>query len=217
MTMTLNNSVLDTRPSMVAQTYGLLSMGLILAVICSVAALGQVLSFWELVIGFVASIAFMIGAMVMKHSFGGLVCYFGFVSVMGYLMGPTISQYLEMPNGATIVMQALGATAVTTVGLSLYAFASGRSFNQLGGFLFAGLIAVVVASIANIFFASSLFSVVIAGVSALVFSGYILYDTGRILSGEVNSPVEGAISMFLNVINLFTSLLRLFGFASNSD
>jgi modulator of FtsH protease len=83
--------------------------------------------------------------------------------------------------------------------------------------LFVGLLIVIVAGIANIFIGSSIFGLVIAGVSALLFCGYILFDTSRILRGEIDSPIEGAISMFLNILNLFVSLLRIFGALSNDD
>lgn len=217
MAITLNRDMTGIRPGIVAQTYGLLSMGLILASVCAMASLGATFSFWGTIGAFVGCIALMFGAMMMKDSFIGLICYFGFISLMGYMTGPTINHYLEMPNGATIVMQALGTTAIATVGLSLYALVSGRSFNQLGGFLFVGLLIVIVAGIANMFIGSSVLNVVIAGVSALIFCGYILFDTSRILRGEIDSPIEGAISMFLNILNLFVDLLRIFGAISSDD
>lgn len=217
MAITLNGNMAVVRPGIVAQTYGLLSMGLILASLCAVASIGATFTFWGMIGAFIGSIVLMFIAMAKKDNIVGLVCYFGFISLMGYMMGPTISHYLEMPHGSTIVMQALGTTAVTTIGLSLYALVSGRSFNQLAGFLFVGLIVVIVAGIANMFIGSKIFDVVIAGVTALVFCGYILFDTSRILRGEVDSPIEGAISMFLNVLNLFVSLLRIFGYLSNDD
>lgn len=217
MTLALNKGFESTRSTLVGQTYGLLAMGLILATACAAAAMSTTFSFWGMIGAFVGSLALMFGAMAMKDSVIGLLCYFGFVSLMGYITGPTITHYMELPNGSTIVMQALGATTITTVGLSLYAFMSGRSFNQLGGFLFVGLLAVIIAGLVNIFIGSSMLDAVIAGVSAFVFCGYILFDTGRILNGEIDSPIEGAISMFLNVLNLFLSLLRIFGYLGSDD
>jgi modulator of FtsH protease len=120
MAITLNRDMSGIRPGIVAQTYGLLSMGLILASVCAVASLGATFSFWGMIGAFVGCIALMFGAMMMKDSIIGLLCYFGFISLMGYMTGPTINQYLEMQNGATIVMQALGTTAIATIGLSLY-------------------------------------------------------------------------------------------------
>ncbi len=216
MTTLIKNRIVS-ETSIVAQTYALLGLGLVLATFCAVASLTTVFSFWESIGMFVASLALMFGAMVFRENTLGLICYFGFISVMGYITGPAINHYLQMPNGSNIVMQALGATAVTTFALSAYAFISGRSFNQLGGFLFAGLIIVIFASLANIFIGSSIFDLVIASVSALIFSGYILFDTSKILSGEIDSPVHGAISLFLDVANLFLSLLRIFGYFGSDD
>ena len=78
-------------------------------------------------------------------------------------------------------------------------------------FLIAGLIIVIVAAIINIFVGSTLGQLAISSMSALVFSGFILYDTSRIVRGEETNYVSATISMYLNILNLFTSLLTILG------
>ena len=83
----------------------------------------------------------------------------------------------------------------------------------MGGFLFAGLIVVILASIAAMFIPAMQAGV--SAVAALLFSGFILYDTSRLVRGEETNYVMAAVSMYLNVLNLFLSVLQLLGFSSN--
>ena len=86
-------------------------------------------------------------------------------------------------------------------------------FSRMGGFLFAGLIVVILASIAAMFVPAMQAGV--SAVAALLFSGFILYDTSRLVRGEETNYVMAAVSMYLNVLNLFLSVLQLLGFSSN--
>ena len=135
----MNITQVVSRSSIVGQTYALMGVGLVLATITAGLGLHTQVSFLASLVTFIVAMVFMFVAMYQKESLIGLLCYFGFTGIMGYMTGPTIQHYLEFENGSMIVMQAIGATAVATAGLSLYAFISGKSFNQLGGFLFAGL------------------------------------------------------------------------------
>jgi modulator of FtsH protease len=88
---------------------------------------------------------------------------------------------------------------------------SGKSFSFLGSFLFTGLIIVVILSLVQIFWHPAFLQVIVAGMGALVFSGLILFDTARILSSseEEMTPVMAVVSLYLDVLNLFLSLLRI--------
>ena len=90
-----------------------------------------------------------------------------------------------------------------------YVHKTGKDFTRMGGFLFAGLIVVLLASIAAMFIPAMHAGV--SAVAALLFSGFILYDTSRLVRGEEDNYVMAAVSMYLNVLNLFLSLLQLLG------
>jgi modulator of FtsH protease len=77
--------------------------------------------------------------------------------------------------------------------------------------LFITLIVVVVASLMNIFFQSSIMQLVIASISAVLFSAFILYDTQNIINGRYETPIEGAIALYLDFLNLFVALLQILG------
>jgi modulator of FtsH protease len=122
-----------------------------------------------------------------------------------------------MANGGDIVTTALAMTGITFLGLSAYAVSSRKDFSFMGGFLMIGLILVVVASIANIFFAIPALSLVISAVGVLVFSGFILYDTSRMVNGGETNYVMMTVSLYLNIYNLFMMLLHLTGALSGDD
>lgn len=211
------NLTQDRSYTLVAQTYALLGVGLFVAAVTAALSLHTVPSITSMILGFVGAIVLMFAAMFLKHSPVGFFCFLGFTSLMGGMTGPLIQHYLELPNGPAIVSTALSLTTAAVLGLSAFAFYSKRNFNSMGGFLFAGLIVVVVAGLLNLFLRSPLLDLVLAAVGALIFCGYILFDTSRILRGEIDSPIEGAISMFLNILNLFLDLLKLVAAFSSKD
>jgi modulator of FtsH protease len=141
----------------------------------------------------------------------GIVWTFVFTTLMGGALGPMLNYYAAMPAGPSIIAQALGLTGMVFLGLSAYTINSKKDFSFMRNFLFAGLIIVIVGSIINIFVGSSMGQLMISGMAALLFSGFILFDTSRIVRGEETNYVSATISMYLNILNLFTSLLAILG------
>lgn len=136
-----------------------------------------------------------------------------FTGLSGLGLGPTLAHYLSLPGGSSTVLTAAVLTTAVTLALTAYVHKTGKDFTRMGGFLFAGLIVVLLASIMAIFV-----PVMQAGVSAaaaLLFSGFILFDTSRLIRGEEDNYVMAACSMYLNVLNLFLSILQLLGFAGD--
>ena len=142
-----------------------------------------------------------------------------FATLMGASLGPMLFGLLRTAGGATILSDALFLTMAIFFGLSLYAIVSGKSFSFMGSFLFTGLIIVVILSVVQIFFHPPLFQAAVSGMSALLFSGLILFDTSRILeaSEEELSPIMAVVSLYLDVFNLFVSLLRILEIFKGED
>jgi modulator of FtsH protease len=142
-----------------------------------------------------------------------------FAALMGASLGPLLFALLRTANGAAILSDALFLTMAIFFSLSIYAIVSGKSFSFMGSFLFTGLIIVVLLSIVQIFFHPPIFQAVLSGVASLLFSGLILYDTSRILesSEEELSPIMAVVSLYLDVFNLFVSLLRLLEIFKGED
>ena len=152
-----------------------------------------------------------------EDSAQGIIAVFAFTGCMGAALGPMLSFYLAMQQGPTIVMQALAGTALVFLTLSGYAMASRKEFSFLGGFLMTGLVIVLVASLANIFLQIPVLSLAIPAAVVLVMSGLILFDTSRIVLGGETNYLRATVSLYLNVYNLFTSLLQLLGIFNSDD
>lgn len=138
-----------------------------------------------------------------------LVLLFGFTFVLGLGLTPLLYSTLSLVNGGVIVAQAFALTAVAFGGLSVFAMNTKRDFTAMGKMLFIALIILIVASLIGLFFQSPLYTLVISSISAILFSFFILYDTQNIIRGNYSSPIEGAVALYLDFINLFSSLLSI--------
>ena len=146
----------------------------------------------------------------------GVALVFALTGFMGYTLGPIISHYLNMPNGAQTVMTALGGTAAIFVGLSGYALVTKRDLSFMGGFLTVGILVAFLAGLAAVFLHIPALSLTVSAVFVLLMSGMILYETNNIVRGGETNYVMATTSLFVSIFNLFTSLLQLLGFG-NSD
>ncbi|MBT3530073.1 MAG: Bax inhibitor-1/YccA family protein [Gammaproteobacteria bacterium] len=196
----------------VRNTYTLLSMTLFVSAIAAVATMvmqvGQGVGFMLLIGGFIMSFVVRANA----NSSKGLVAVFVFAALMGAAIGPTINMYImAYANGSAIVAQALGGTAVIFLSLSGYALTTRKNFNFLAGFLFTGMMVALVAIIANIFLQIPAFSLAISSAVILLMSGFILFDTSRIVNGGERNYIMATISLYLSIFNIFIHLLHILG------
>ncbi len=149
------------------------------------------------------------------HSAAGLGVVFAITGLLGFGLGPMLSHYLALPNGGQIVMTALGGTGAIFLGLSGYALVSRRDFSFMGGFLVVGLVVVIAAMLGNIFLEIPALSMAISAAVVLLMSGFILYDTGRMVNGGEDNYLLLTVSLYLNIFNLFVHLLSLLGMNQN--
>ena len=136
---------------------------------------------------------------------------FGFAALMGLSMATIFAVYTSMS-----IFTAFMGAAVLFGTMSFYGYFTKKDLSGWGSFLFVGLIAIVIASIINVFIGSTVTQMVISAIGIIIFTGLTAYDTQRIrnelsVSDSGNAEVSGALSLYLNFINLFMSLLQLFG------
>ena len=148
-----------------------------------------------------------------RDSGTGVALLFAMTGFMGYTIGPLVGQTLSMASGAQTVMLALGGTAITFTALSAYALISKRDMSFMGGFLMAGMVIAILASLAGMFLQIPALSLAISAVVVLLMSGMILYETSNIIHGGERNYVMATLSLFVSIFNLFTSLLHLLGVA----
>ena len=144
----------------------------------------------------------------------GLLAIFAFTGVMGASIGPMLNYYLAMPNGPSLVMQALGGTAVVFFGLSAYALTIRKDFSYMGGFLMIGLL---VASVINAFVGSTTGMLVISALSVMIFSAFMLYDIRRIIDGGETNYISATLALYLDIVNVFQGLLAMLGIMGGDD
>ena len=217
--MAFNQSYNTARPVMstietnkvLKNTYFLLAMTLAFsAVTAGISMVMNLPYFMGLVFSLIAfGVLFVVNKK--ADSASGVAWVFVFTGLMGAGLGPMLNYYAAIPNGPSIIAQALGLTGMVFLGLSAYTVSTKKDFSFMRNFLVAGLIIVIVAAIINIFVGSTMGQLAIRSMSALVFSGFILFDTSRIVRGEETNYVSATISMYLNILNLFTSLLSILG------
>lgn len=193
-------------------TYMLLSMTLFFSAICALATMmlqvSQGVGLVLLIGGFISSFVVQATA----RSGKGLFWVFVFAGLMGGALGPVVSAYIAAyGNGGMIVAQALGGTALIFLSLSGYVLVTGKDFSYMGGFLMTGLIVAVVAIIANIFLQIPALSLAISSAVIMIMSGFILYDTSRIINGGERNYILATISLYLSIFNIFIHLLNLLG------
>ncbi len=154
-----------------------------------------------------------------RNSAFGIVSLFAFTGFIGFAMGPMLNAYLSFfKNGPQLIGMALGTTGIAFVGLSAYVLTSKKDFSFLGGFLFVGLISMIVLSLVHWFFpALPISTLMISAVVCLLMCGYILYDTSRIIHGGETNYIMATISLYLDIVILFQNLLNVFGILSGDD
>ncbi len=209
-------SVISTN-KVLKNTYMLLSMTLLFSALCAGLAMAMNLPHGAALV--LALIGFGLLFVVHKtaDSGKGIVAVFAFTGVMGASIGPMLNYYMAMPNGPSLVMQALAGTAVIFFGLSGYALTTRKDFSFMGGFLVVGLLVAVVASIANIFLGIPALSLTISAAIVLIMSGLILFDTSRIINGGETNYIRATVSLYLSIYNLFVHLLHLLAVFSGDD
>lgn len=150
---------------------------------------------------------------------GANLVYWSVVTLIGVGMGAIVYAYARIPDGMMIVAKAFLITSAAFGGLSLWGYTTKRDLSGFGTFLIMGLIGLVIASIVNMFIASSALSFAISVIGVLVFAGLTAFDTQRLkfmyyqLGGDQRAiavgSTYGALSLYLNFINLFQFILSL--------
>jgi len=146
-----------------------------------------------------------------KNSSLGLALLLGFTFFMGLLLGPLLQFVLGFKNGIQLVMMAAGGTAAVFFGLAGVAATTRRDFSFLSKFLFVGFFVIMLAVIANVFFASPVAHLAILAMFILFSSAAILFQVNAIVRGGETNYISATLTLYVSIYNLFSSLLQIFG------
>ena len=195
---------------LIRNTYTLLSMTLLFSAL--MAGLSMALNMGPSTYLFAFIGAFALIWLVLPrtaNSAAGIGVVFAITGLLGFGLGPVLSMYLSMANGPQTVMTALGGTGVIFLGLSGYALTTRKDFSFMGGFLMVGMLVALLAIVGNIFFAIPALSLAISAVVIMLMSGFILYDTGRMVNGGETNYIHATVGLYLSIFNIFIHLLSL--------
>ena len=203
----------------VKQTYQLFAASLLAASVGAYIGMGFAATISSMYFMFVIlEFAVLFGLFAAKKKAGlNLILLFAFTFLSGLTLAPLLTSILGLNGGGGIIANAFMLTTVAFGSLSVFAMNTKRDFSAMSKMLFITLIVVVVASLINIFLHSPMMQLVIASISSILFSAFILYDTQNIIKGRYDTPIEGAIALYLDFLNLFISLLQILGIFGSRD
>ena len=205
-------------PAVLGKVLGLLGFAFLFT--AGGAVIGRSLGPGAFLLSIVGSFATVIALQFLRdRSPLNLALLYGFATFEGMALGLILEAYVAQGLGGA-VFNAAATTAAVTLAAGAYGYTTKRDLSGLGGILLVGLIGVVVASVVGIFVQLPLLYIVISAVAAVLFTGFLVFDLNRVANSR--GATEGqaillAVSVYLDIFNLFLALLRLFGFAGSSD
>jgi modulator of FtsH protease len=155
--------------------------------------------------------AFIFAIEKFKNSSAGVGVLLGFTFFMGLMLSRMLAAVLGFSNGASLIMYAFGGTAAVFVGMASLATVVKRDLSGMGKFLFVGAIMLLVAGLLNLFFQSTALMATLSVVAIGLFSAFMLYDIKRVIDGGETNYISATLAIYLDVYNVFQSLLALLG------
>ena len=155
------------------------------------------------------SFAFFYGIERNKNNGLGVALLLGFTFFMGLMLSRILQVALGFSNGGSMIAMAAGGTGAVFATMASIASVSKRDFTNMGKFLMVGLVVILLAGVVNIFLQMPVLHLVISAAVVLLFSGYILYDISNIVQGGETNYVTATLAVYLDVYNVFVSLLNL--------
>ena len=203
---------------LIKNTYLLLSMTLLWS--AAVAGISMVLNLPHpgLILTLVGFYGLLFAITKTRNSPMGLLMVFLFTGFMGYTLGPILNLYLaRFANGSELIMMAMGGTGTIFLGLSAYALTTRKDFSFMRGFIFAGMLVLLLAVVASFFFHSTGFSLAISSAFILLMSAMILYKTSEMVHGQETNYIMATVDLYVSIYNLFLSLLQLLSAFAGED
>ena len=213
----ISTDSLAVRHRVLRNTYWLLALSMIPTVLGAWLGVQMELSFFagSPMIGFIVFMAVAFGFFYAiektKNSAIGVAVLLGFTFFMGLMLSRLIGHILNFSNGASLIMTAFGGTAIIFAVMASVATTSKRDFSGMSSWLFAGVMVILLAAVANIFLQMPLLQVVISAIAVVIFSAYILYDVQRIINGGETNYISATLAIYLDLYNVFVNLLSLLG------
>ena len=209
-------SSVDERNKVLRNTYWLLSLSMIPTILG--AWIGVATGITASLTTGMGMIVFMVGAYGLmfavekfKNSAAGVPILLGFTFFMGLMLSRLIGNILGLSNGAGLIMTAFAGTGGIFLGMATLSTVIKRDLSSMGKFLFIGMVMVLVAAVANIFFQSPALMIALSVLVIGISSAFILYDLKRVKDGEETNYITATLGVYISLYNIFSNLLALLG------
>ena len=206
------NQLADDRIGFLGKTYGMLALCIAAGSIGAWLSMGLAFPYEHPFMMLFIMIGGIFAVQAARHVPGlNFAMLLGFGGITGMAIAPLVG--IVAAKSPILVTQAFMTTAVAFTALTAYTFISRRDFSFLKGFVWTGLIAMIVLGLSNyFFFESPMLALTLSGIGVLLFSAFILYDTSSILRDYPNNEyIAAALTLYLDVFLLFQHVLSLFG------
>jgi modulator of FtsH protease len=147
----------------------------------------------------------------------GVVLLLGFTFFMGLMLSRLIGAVLGLKNGGDLIMMAFGGTAVIFAGMATLGTVIKKDLSGMGKFLFVGALIVMIGGIAAVFLQTPALTLAILVMCLAIFSAYMLYDINQIVTGGETNYISATLALYLDIFNVFQSLLSLLGIFNSND
>lgn len=212
----------EQRNRVLRNTYWLLALSMVPTVLGAwlgvatgiVAAMGVGMSFIVFMVG---AFGFIYAIEKTKNSAAGVPVLLGFTFFMGLMLSRLLAFVLGMNGGAALIMTAFGGTAVAFLAMATLSTMIKRDLSTMGKFLSIGAVMLLLAIVINLFVQSSALFVTIAVLMVGIFSAFIVYDLKRVRDGEETNYISATLAIYLDLFNVFQSLLIILGITSGDD
>ena len=213
---TLNAGLAAGRQRVLRNTYWLLALSMVPTVLGAwigvstgiMASLGMGMS---TLVFFAGAFGLMFVVEKTKNSSAGVAALLAFTFFMGLMLSRLLAAVLGFKNGSSLIMMAFGGTGAIFFAMASLATVIKRDLSSMGKFLFVGAIIMLVAGLVNIFLQSSALMLTLLVLSMAVFSAFMLYDIKRVLDGGETNYISATLAIYLDLYNVFQSLLSLLG------
>lgn len=206
----------EQRNKVLRNTYMLLALSLLPTVLG--AWLGVATGITRSLSGGVGLVVFLVGAFGFiyaiektKNSAAGVPVLLAFTFFMGLMLSRLIAMVLGFKNGPSLIMTAFGGTAGVFFVMASLSTIIKRDLSGMGKWLFVGALSIMIGGIINVFVGSTVGMMVISMMSIGIFSAYMLYDLKQIVDGGETNYISATLALYLDIINVFQSLLALLG------
>jgi modulator of FtsH protease len=212
----------EQRNKVLRNTYWLLALSLVPTVLGAwvglatgiTASLGGGLG---LIVFLAGAFGFMYAINKTKDSAAGVGVLLAFTFFMGLMLSRLLAVILGMKGGTGIVMTAFGGTAAVFFVMATLSTVIKRDLSGMGKWLFAGAIVILVGAVLNVFLGSTMGALVISTLAIGVFSLFMLYDLKRIIDGGETNYITATLALYLDIFNVFQSLLIILGITSGDE